>query len=251
MRDSRQSPSRPFRRHAGLALAFVGAIAASVLAGAVPAAAGGPTSVLVASPQSHVTASAYTSDTEYATLARAVDESPDAEAGAPDPVIGPGGTQINVTWLMHDVWVWRVDRIVLDVEGGPWIYTQVEVDEPIDFDKPGVWHRSPTPEELVALLERWGMTKEAPAKVEPLPVAGDDSSRSDTGLADAAESAAAAPAAGDAGVRMDWWLAVPLLALGLTGGALAQPALARLRAWVARTRDPAQRGRSAQELIDA
>jgi hypothetical protein len=257
MRCSRPTILRSAARRAGLAIVLV---VAALLLGSVPASAGGPTSVLIASPQLQRTASAYTSDAEYATLARAVgagtEEAPQAEAGAPDPVLGPGGTQINVTWLVHDVSVWRVDRIVLGVKGGPWINTLQDFNQPLDFEEPGVWHRSPTPEALVDLMNKWGMVDgsavaEQPAAVDEAGADGAADGAVDaagtTGASGTADTTQTRQTASDgSGVGTNWWLAVPLLAIGLAGGALARPAASRLRARTARTR-----GRPSQELIDA
>ncbi|MGI8644742.1 MAG: hypothetical protein ACR2JD_00210 [Nocardioides sp.] len=44
-----------------------------------------------------------------------------------EPAAPPGydaGIHLNVTWLAHDVSVWRSDRLVLDAPGGPWLVTQ-------------------------------------------------------------------------------------------------------------------------------
>ena len=34
-----------------------------------------------------------------------------------------------MTWLIHDVAVWRVDRVYLGDEGGPWIATQSDMND--------------------------------------------------------------------------------------------------------------------------
>ena len=51
---------------------------------------------------------------------------------APDTVDGSGGSHesgatVTVTWMIHDVEPWWVDRIYLGGDGGPWIATQEKV----------------------------------------------------------------------------------------------------------------------------
>src|SRR6187200_965098 len=88
---------------------------------AAPAAAGGPTSALLSIPGAGSTASLYYTDPEYDQLADLVGVSQpsgtfDTELGT--HVSGPG---ITITWLIHDVDTWRVDRVYLGGENGPWI----------------------------------------------------------------------------------------------------------------------------------
>jgi hypothetical protein len=254
--------------------ALLAAMAAVVVLGYGTAFAGGPTSVLIVSPEKGMTAAAYHSDEEYDLLMRALEAQPDADRGAPeDLILGPGGAwQLNVTWLIHDVAVWRVDRIVLDARKGVWINTQDTVDGGVvDIDRPGVWHRSSHPDELLALLGRWGMLDGiASVPVEAAP-SEDAAARSDGANAPAHARAAPADDANATGslnttttsastvtvegVLKAWWLVLPVLVVGLLGGAFGRPGAARLarlaRARMARAR--LARARPAdphQELID-
>jgi hypothetical protein len=188
-----------------------------VLLAAGPAAAGGPTSVLLVSPGSGRTASLYTTDPAYSQLLSALDEAPVAERGGPSWHSDPGTSQINVTWLVHDVSVWRVDRIVLDYKGATWIETQGSLSETIDWDKPGIWHRAKSPEVVRALVTELGLVGKAPAKPQPTVSV-------EPSAAPAASRAATPPNDGLSG----WWL-VPALIIGLALGAAARPAFTHLR----------------------
>jgi hypothetical protein len=121
---------------------------------AAPAAfAGGPTSVIMVDPGTGKTAAMYTQDIDYGALLGAVGEIPSpVPAGTPDMHGGPGTSAINITWLVHDVQVWRIDHVFLTGEGGPWIETFESNGEAIGFDQRGVVHNAANPEALRALL---------------------------------------------------------------------------------------------------
>ena len=147
-------------RHGRLSIAFVTTLAgclAVALAG--PATAGGPTSVLLVDPSSQQTASLYTSDPDYRELAGLVGAEqigPSPETGKAAPRDHGIGSGITLTWLVHDVSVWRVDRVFLDAKGGPMIATQVAFGEASIWDSPVVEHRPDDAARLVALLQRLG-----------------------------------------------------------------------------------------------
>ncbi|MFJ5271504.1 hypothetical protein [Streptomyces sp. NPDC088358] len=139
-------------------LAVVGALGvalSAVLLGAPSAVAGGPTSVLVVCPESAETAGLYHADEEYGELARLLGE-PGAGARKSPPGLTVGsGRQINVTWLVHDVSPWRVDRVFPDVPGSKeaWIHTATDVPRSTN----GYWHRAEQPARLRALLKKLGV----------------------------------------------------------------------------------------------
>ena len=86
---------------------------------AAPAAAGGPTSALLSIPGAGSTASLYYTDPEYDELADLVGVSR-ARAGrstARSRAAHESGPGVTVTWLIHDVEPWRVDRIYLGRRG--------------------------------------------------------------------------------------------------------------------------------------
>jgi hypothetical protein len=132
-----------------------GATAAALLLFAVPgvASAGGPTSVLLVSPGRQATASLYNNDEAYARLERLLVPEPKADPAAPSLQGGPGSDAINVTWLIHDVQIWRVDRIYTDATGGgPWVETLLLPDGTGAFGSTGTFHRPADSTELIALL---------------------------------------------------------------------------------------------------
>src|SRR4051794_8102791 len=142
----------------------VGVVAAAVglVAVAMPgtAWAGGPTSVLLASPQTDRAAALYTTDPAYQQLSDLLGEEPQADP-APPPT-DTGSTYVTVTWLVHDVTIWRIDRAFLDTTSGPWVLTQtadgttgdVSTDLwPGQHGGPGaIWHRPGDPAALIALF---------------------------------------------------------------------------------------------------
>jgi hypothetical protein len=140
--------------HAALAL-LTALLVSPALAG--PAAAGGPTSVLLVVPGEGRTASLYTGQADYETLSALVGDSGNASGTATshDHAIG---TEVTATWLIHDVSVWRVDRIYPDAPGGPWIATQTSFDGSGDiWSSPVQWHTATQGTALTGLLKRLGL----------------------------------------------------------------------------------------------
>ncbi len=213
---------RPFRA----ALALVGLVALALLT-AVTAAAGGPTSALLAVPSEGKTASLYYTDPEYDDLAQLVGAMDSAGAGTVDTSgrsheSGPG---VTVTWLIHDVMPWRVDRIYPGDDGVPWISTQVGTETGSIWDGPVVWHQPASQAdsaELVALLDRLGVgeaSRVAAAKGNFTGVAGAPVTES---IEPATEPQAAPAESSDvAGI---WWGLG-----GLAGGVLLTLLFLRLR----------------------
>jgi len=138
----------------------VAAVAALLpVAAAGPAAAGGPTSVLMSSPVLGRTSSLYTADAGYQSLADYVDAFDSGTGRSGEPTAHAVGDEITLTWLIHDVSVWRVDRVYVDAAGGPWISTQEALGGSTDiWSAPVQWHRSDQPKALVALLAAHGLT---------------------------------------------------------------------------------------------
>lgn len=91
--------------------------------------AGGPTSVLI----THVGASAgalYYTDEAYDDLAALL---PDAETkGGAEP---PGGIDYNLTWLIHDVSIWRYDRVRVTRDGSAWVSTSFTNEAPAGWQE--------------------------------------------------------------------------------------------------------------------
>ena len=153
-------------RRSRAAIAVLTIVLISLLV-AGPAAAGGPTSVLLVVPGTGQTASLYTGDADYVALAELVGtfEAPGGTGTVNPPAPSPDlGTGVTLTWLMHDVRVWRVDRVYLDAEGGPWISTQSIADGASTItDSPLGWHTAARGKELAALLERLGVGPNPPS----------------------------------------------------------------------------------------
>lgn len=151
-------------------LAIVGLVGFGCLFGAGAAQAGGPTSVLLVSPSQQRATALYYSDPEYDQLFNLLDGADPGpnSAGATSPPTGISGEYVTVTWLIHDVSIWRVDRIMLPLgDGEPWIVTEQSAGGPLSLDGmyPGeagndtaVWHLSPDPEALTGLLAGLGLT---------------------------------------------------------------------------------------------
>ena len=145
------------------------------LLGARPAAAGGPTSVLLVAPATGRTASLYSGNGngDYETLAELVGAFRADGVGAEDGsrTSHEQGTSITLTWLAHDVAVWRVDRVFLDAPGGPWISTQTVDGSGDIWDKPATWHKAERGGELAALLDRLGVGPRARTQPPASPAA--------------------------------------------------------------------------------
>ena len=225
--------SSPAARAAAAVAAVLSLLLVPVLA-AGPAVAGGPTSVLLSAPAIGHTASLYTSDPDYTALAELVGASmafgsTDEQAGSTNPARSHDvGNQVTLTWLIHDVSVWRVDRVYVDAAGGPWIYTQQAIGGTDGiWDAPETWHRATEPKALVQLLGSMGLlggTSDAlpgeattpgtaPSAQQDAAVAGTDGAAGGNGSRSAADAATGATGDGFS----------PALAalLGLVAGALA------------------------------
>ncbi|WJV46650.1 hypothetical protein [Streptomyces flavofungini] len=129
---------------------------AVVLSGAPWAAAGGPTSVLLTSPESAETASLHREGKRYAELETLLGPTAEGKREQP-PGLSLGATrQINVTWLVHDVRPWRVDRVYPEPSAAKdaaiWIHTSTDPET-----MTGYWHRSPDPSALRSLLKDLGL----------------------------------------------------------------------------------------------
>jgi hypothetical protein len=125
-----------------------------------PASAGGPTSGLLVHSDTSKAASLYYSDADYTTLSELVGAN--SQRGLSGKVDTSGshafGSAVTLTWLIHDVAVWRVDRIYLDAEGGPWVSTQLVMNDSGNvYDSPSVWHTVTDAGALRGLFERVGL----------------------------------------------------------------------------------------------
>ena len=204
----------------------------AILAPPGPASAGGPTSAMLSVPGEGRTASLYYSDDAYEQLARLVDV---GGAGAVDESgrSHEAGTGVTVTWLVHDVEPWRVDRIYLAGDDGPWIATQEMLTGTGSiWDAPVVWHQPADGKELTMLLDSLGVGQSGPASATGADGGADEpASAVEPGPAVPAsvEPASTAPAPTDDGSatsnrdRLLWGLG------GLAGGVLLAACWTRVR----------------------
>jgi hypothetical protein len=204
------------RRKAGIAV-LTGLLAVvGWFAPAKSAWAGGPTSVLLANPQTGRVAALYYTDKAYDRLAGAVGAfvSETGSANKPGAVTDDFTGEIRLTWLIHDMSIWRIDRIHATTEDGMWVQTLVRADGGDVFDQPGTWQRPVDPKALTAALQDAGLLTAA---------AGADDSSSIASRAESAPAAvtdAAIPAAESPSGSLIAAVAVAGLLVGAAGATL-------------------------------
>lgn len=164
-------PSRAYGRpRLRRLLVFGGVLVIALLAGPVPTArAGGPTSVMLANPATHRVAALGYDDPDYDRLADLVglhDVQPD-DAATPTPspsAVTPDFTrQVRLTWMIHDMTVWRLD-VIHQTEDGSWmIETRQSSDGSDVWQATPVWHRPADPAALFELLRDSGLMTPAEA----------------------------------------------------------------------------------------
>jgi hypothetical protein len=121
------------------------------------AAAGGPTSVLVVNPMTGETGALYVADSNYQVLEDALAPAARISVERPPQLSGgPGTPAINITWLIHDVSVWRVDRVRLDLKY-VWVQTNLLADGTTPFDGSGEWHVAADPDAVLEVLGELGV----------------------------------------------------------------------------------------------
>ncbi len=222
------------------AATFVAVLSAFALP-AAPAAAGGPTSALLSIPGAGSTASLYYTDPEYDELAGLVgmSEPSGTFAGQESGSGHESGPGITVTWLVHDVEPWRVDRIYLGGKDGPWISTQVSDFSGPLWDSPVLWHRPADGAHLADLLDGLGLGTKASKDtsfdgVAGAPVPPSNDTQSDETNAALPAEADTPPAAAD---DSTWLASAGWAAGGLVGGLVGGVLLAF--AWTRRRPDAA------------
>jgi hypothetical protein len=139
----------------------VGALAGAVVAllGAGPAAAGGPTSVLLSLPGTGRMNVLHVGSADYEALAEHVGAYGGVTAPAGEGTAGrhDQGPVLSLTWLIHDVQPWRIDYVYPTAPGGPWISTLAATDSGNVGAATPVWHRAVNPAGLRALIARLGV----------------------------------------------------------------------------------------------
>lgn len=242
---------RPAHRHTAATAATLAALALAV-GTAGPAAAGGPTSALVVNGGSGDAAALYATDPGYAALDKAIGDNGERV----DPLLseadlgGADARQVTVTWLQHDVHVWRVDTLYPDARGGA-VVSRGAGEDPTTSQ---TWRRVAHPERLGALLDRLGVAEPPeeqsgwymPSQFAAAPPGADGEAKAPTadegGTPDEGRVPGTGPAAGTAaadgdgareraaaapgpGAATNWWWTLP----GLAAGALLATAAPRLR----------------------
>ncbi|MGW6534098.1 hypothetical protein [Streptomyces venezuelae] len=238
------------------AAAGLGVTAALVVLTAPQATAGGPTSVLLVSPESTESASLYYSDEEYAELeSRLAPAASGRKAGEEPPGldVARGSRQINVTWMAHDVMPWRFDRVYAPLSGKKkdadvWVHRSTEMES-----LNGAWHRAEEPQRVLSLFEELGLLGKASdrggpgiapqSQVAPEPAGSGTSGDGDAPLA-------AVGGSGPGGGSTDWWWAIPGAGVGAVAALLLRGPVAgrwaAVSAWRRRPDEPGPR----QELRD-
>jgi len=207
---------------AGLAV-LVGLVV--IVGAAAPASAGGPTSVLVVDYDGARAGAALTGSAAYADLEKAL--SPyDPPRGDRTASASFMGTNLRLTWLIHDVTPWRVDAVTLDGDD-VWVETTMSVDGSTDlFSAPSVRHRPTDAALLLRTLRSLGVIGDAP----PASTAG--STPTPSAAPRTPVPVAAAPATGAAtATGLPWPATVGLaglaLVLGVVTGLMARPRMRR------------------------
>ncbi|MFF0010498.1 hypothetical protein [Streptomyces sp. NPDC005374] len=177
------------------------------------ASAGGPTSVLVVSPESGETGSRYYSDEEFGELQRLLDPPGAGARTKPSEADLLAARQINVTWMLHDVSPWRLDEVFpLAGSDQVWIRTAGNVPESVNGD----WHQPKNPAQLRSLLKELGVMGTVYAEGDAVFPTPGRQAGSAAGAVDT-EAARAPASLGPSSVTDDgtgWWWALPGVAAG-------------------------------------
>jgi hypothetical protein len=125
---------------------------------ATPAAyAGGPTSVLMTNPGLGRAAALHIDNPAYNRLDAAVGAEATGEANPPSG-LRSGDEEVRLTWLIHDMQIWKIDRVHLTSHDGIWVETVVDLTGHRDvFERPSFWHRAHDDKALTAVLSAAGL----------------------------------------------------------------------------------------------
>jgi hypothetical protein len=93
-----------------------------------------------------------------------VGEEATGDANPPDGLNPGAGQELRLTWLIHDMQIWRIDRVHLTSQDGIWLETVIDLTDSGDvFDRPARWHRPQDEKALTAMLAAAGLLGTAPA----------------------------------------------------------------------------------------
>jgi hypothetical protein len=124
--------------------------------------AGGPTSVLLTNPNLGRATALHVQNPDYDRLFAAVGEQ---VTGPEQPPSGVGSSdEVRLTWLIHDMQIWRIDRVHLTGGDGIWLETVTDLAGTGDvFDRAARWHRPKDGHALAVLLSTAGLLVANPA----------------------------------------------------------------------------------------
>lgn len=165
------------------------------------ASAGGPTSVIMVNPGTGQAAALHTSDVRYDRLVEAVRAyyPPAGPTARPASVTDCSGCEIRLTWLIHDMRIWRIDRVHLTPDDGIWLESVSDETGRTDpFEQTGTWQRPHDPTALLALLSAAEVAAPRTAGQEPGATKPDSASADDGPPIDASTRAAASASGRDA-----------------------------------------------------
>jgi hypothetical protein len=171
--------------------------------------------VLITQPESGKATGLYYTSDEYVDLERLVQTSEPVDAPPPESL---DGTTYIVTWLVHDVMIWRTDFVHIGALGGPYVLTRTLENDGVMGER-STWARVTDGKALARLLERALDGRPAQTLLEP-----------STPQTSAPEAAAGTPTpAAEPATRWfslsGWRWAV----VGLLGGLLASVVVRRRR----------------------
>ncbi len=220
-------------------LVAVAAAATATLITAGPVHAGGPTSVIIVNPATGDVGALYLTDRSYQVLLDALEPAPDISVEEPGALsAGPGTPAINITWLIHDVEVWRIDHVRLDLKY-VWVQTTLLADgNDFPYDS-GAWRVAANGNAVLDVLDELGVL---PGSVQPDAGALDGGSAGSVGASNEVTVADQPVDEAPPSTVLDWpWIAVAAVG-GIGLGVVARPAV-----WaVLRRRESGPR----QQLVD-
>jgi len=163
--------------------------------------AGGPTSVLLVDPSAGRAAALYHSSPDYQRLVDAINaySSDLGSADRPASVSESTNDAYRLTWLIHDMTIWRIDRIYRTADDGLWLQTVADESGGDPFAQPGRWHRVVNQEALTSVLASSGLTDETAPQTKPSSDA-EPSTAAATSVAPGPGAGSIATAAGIAGL---------------------------------------------------
>jgi hypothetical protein len=206
------------------------AVLVVALSGVMPAAAGGPTSVLLSAPSvPRVFATGY-EDKVYNDLTQLI-QSTDTAGNVDTSRQHESGEFIRATWLIHDMSVWRMDVIYPQAANGPWIATTT-IDENGRMSETPVWHRSSDWVKLLKLLDTLGLVGGKHGVSGPTNLSSNDGTQTTTTPAEQpvvqqpVETVKAQP-----GILTGWRWAIPGFVMGALIVVVAVRLMPRHRPW--------------------